>query len=99
MTMIPPDDSAVPAHLGPILRIPVTVQFVLGRASLPVAGLMELAPGAVLTMDSRVSDPLDIVANGRVIARGEVVVVDEQTSRLGVAVTEIVGAASPRDAG
>lgn len=75
-----------------ILSIPVTIQVVFGAASMPVAQLMKLGRGAVVPLDRRVGDPVDIVVNGRVVARGEIVVVDEETSRLGVSLTEIVGA-------
>jgi len=89
--------SATPAdapNLSAILSIPVTVQVVLGSTSLPVASLMKLARGAVISLDQRVGDPVDIVVNGRVVARGEIVVVDEVSQRFGVALLEIVAGAS-----
>jgi flagellar motor switch protein FliN/FliY len=78
-----------------ILAIPVTVQVVLGATTMPVASLMKLGRGAVVALDQKVGDPVNVVVNGRVIARGEVVVVDEDTARYGVSLTEIVTA--PRD--
>lgn len=80
-----------------ILSIPVTVQVVFGGATMPVAQLIKLGRGAVVPLDRKVGDPVDVVVNGRVVARGEIVVVDEETSRLGVSLTEIVGAASRGD--
>ena len=80
-----------------ILSIPVNVQVVFGAASMPVAQLIKLGRGAVVTLDRRVGDPVDIVVNGRVVAHGEIVVVDEETSRLGVSLTEIVGASMKPD--
>jgi flagellar motor switch protein FliN/FliY len=80
-----------PANFGSILRIPVTVQVVLGSASMPVASLMKLGRGAVIPLDHRVGEPVDVVVNGRVVARGEVVVVEDDNSRFGVSLTEIVG--------
>lgn len=74
-----------------ILRIPVTVQVVLGSARMPVAHLMKLGRGAVVALDQRVGEPVNVVVNGRIVARGEVVVVDEDNSRFGVSLTEIVG--------
>ena len=74
-----------------ILRIPVTVQVVLGSAKMPVAHLMKLGRGAVVALDQRVGEPVDVIVNGRIVARGEVVVVDEDNSRFGVSLTEIVG--------
>lgn len=81
-------------NLDLIMRIPVSIQVVLGSATMPVASLMKLGRGAVITLDHRVGEPVDIVVNGRVVARGEVVVVEEDSSRLGVTLTEIVGPAS-----
>ena len=74
-----------------ILRIPVNMQVVLGSATMPVSNLMKLGRGQVVALDHRVGEPVDIVVNGRVIARGEVVVVDDDSSRFGVSLTEIVG--------
>jgi flagellar motor switch protein FliN/FliY len=62
---------------------------------MPVSSLMKLGRGAVVSLDQKVGDPVNIVVNGRTIARGEVVVVDEETARYGVSLTEIV--ASSRD--
>ncbi len=90
-----PGMSPAPAapNLNAILSIPVTVQVVLGSASLPVASLMKLARGAVISLDQRVGDPVDIVVNGKVVARGEIVVVDEASQRFGVSLIEIVAGA------
>src|SRR5271169_1835734 len=79
-----------PLNLGAILSIPVMVQVVLGSTSPPVAGLMKLARGAIVSLDQRVGDPVDVVVNGAVIARGEIVVVDEASQRFGVSLLEVV---------
>ncbi|MGX1309791.1 flagellar motor switch protein FliN/FliY [Amorphus suaedae] len=78
-------------NLDSILRIPVLMQVVLGSATMPVANLMKLGRGAIVPLDHRVGEPVDVVVNGRVIARGEVVVVEDDNSRFGVSLTEIVG--------
>jgi flagellar motor switch protein FliN len=78
-------------NLDTIMRIPVTVKVVLGSTSMPVASLVKLGRGAVIPLDRRVGEPVDVVVNGRVVARGEVVVVDEATSRFGISLTEVVG--------
>jgi flagellar motor switch protein FliN/FliY len=83
-----------PANFGSILRIPVLVQVVLGSTTMPVANLMKLGRGAVIPLDHRVGEPVDVVVNGRVVARGEVVVVEDDNSRFGVSLTEIVGPAN-----
>lgn len=79
--------------LEALMRVPVQLQVVLGSASMPVAQLMKLGRGAVVPLDHRVGEPVDIVVNGRIIARGEVVVVEDDSSRFGVSLTEIVGPA------
>ncbi len=96
----PPETPAREAHAsgteGPgldlIKRIPVSVQVVLGSATMTVAELMQLGRGSVVMLDRGVGEPVEVLVNGRVVARGEVVVVEEQNSRLGVSLTEIVGA-------
>lgn len=73
-----------------IMRIPVTVQIVLGTATMPVANLAKLGRGAVVPLDKRVGEPVDVVVNGKVVARGEVVVVDEDNSRFGIQLTDVL---------
>jgi flagellar motor switch protein FliN len=79
-----------PTNLDMIMRIPVTVQIVLGTATMPVANLAKLGRGAVVPLDRRVGEPVDVVVNGKVVARGEVVVVDEDNSRFGISLTEVL---------
>ena len=83
--------DAAAGNLEMIMRIPVTVKVVLGSATMPVANLTKLGRGAVIPLDRRVGEPVDVVVNGRIVARGEVVVVDEATSRFGISLTEVVG--------
>ena len=85
-------------HLDTVLQIPVSVKIVLGSATMPVANVLKLGRGAVVPLDRKVGEPVDVVVNGRVIARGEVVVLDEDNSRFGVSLTEVIGAAGPRTA-
>jgi flagellar motor switch protein FliN len=93
-----PEDSAEDFAAAPrnqnvdsILRIPVTVQVVLGSAMMPVSNLLKIGRGAVITLDRRVGEPVDVVVNGRTIARGELVVVEDENSRFGISLTEIIG--------
>lgn len=83
--------SSDPLNLEAVLRIPVTIQVVLGSATMQVANLMKLRRGAVVPLDHRVGEPVDVVVNGRIVARGEVVIVEDDNSRFGVSLTEIVG--------
>ena len=73
--------------LAPVFDVPVNISAVLGRASMSVAQLLQLGSGSVLELDRKVGEAIDIYVNNRLVARGEVVVVDE---RLGVTMTEII---------
>lgn len=75
------------ADLAPVFDVPVNISAVLGRAALSVAQLLQLGQGSVLELDRKVGEAIDIYVNNRLVARGEVVVVDE---RLGVTMTEII---------
>ncbi len=77
----------IAADLKPVFDVPVSVQAVIGRTTMEVAKLLELAPGSVLELDRRVGEAIDIYVNSRLVARGEVVVIDD---RLGVTMTEII---------
>jgi flagellar motor switch protein FliN/FliY len=81
-------------NLDLIMGIPVSVQVVLGTATMTVANLMKLSRGSVVVLDHCVGEPVDVFVNGHVVARGEVVVVEEENSTLGVSLTEIVGPAT-----
>lgn len=73
--------------LQAVYDIPVTVQAVLGQAQMQVSQLLRLGRGAVVELDRKVGEAIDIYVNNRLVARGEVVIVDE---RLGVTMTEII---------
>jgi flagellar motor switch protein FliN len=91
------DSASGQPNLELVMRIPVTVQVVLGSATMPVANLVKLGRGAVVALDRRVGEPVDLVVNGRIVARGEVVVVDEDSSRFGISLTEVLGPTSNFD--
>jgi len=78
-------------NLDLIMKIPVTVQVILGTTKMPVAKLMKLGRNAVIPLDRQVGDPIDVVVNGRTVARGEVVLMEDDSSRFGISLTEIVG--------
>ena len=77
------------AELSAVYDVPVQVSAVLGRAHMQVSQLLKLGRGAVVELDRKVGEAIDIYVNNRLVARGEVVVVDD---RLGVTMTEIVKA-------
>jgi flagellar motor switch protein FliN/FliY len=74
-------------ELDAIYDIPVQISAVLGKSSMQVAQLLKLGRGAVVELDRKVGEAIDIYVNNRLVARGEVVVVDD---RLGVTMTEII---------
>lgn len=78
-------------NLDVVMRIPVPVKVVLGSTVMPVAALLKLGRGSVVPLDRRVGDPVEVVVNDHVVARGEVVVINEDGSRFGISLTEIVG--------
>lgn len=82
-----PDLPQSAADLEPVYDIPVRVSAVLGRSSMSVRHLTQLSRGAVIELDRKVGEAIDIYVNNRLVARGEVVVVDD---RLGVTMTEII---------
>lgn len=89
-----PSSGSAKPNIDLIMGIPVDVQVVLGSTTMPVANLMKLGRGAVVTLDKQIGDPVDIVVNGRVIARGEVIVLEDDSSRFGVSLTEVITSAT-----
>ena len=77
------------AELSAVYDVPVQVSAVLGRSQMQVSQLLKLGRGAIVELDRKVGEAIDIYVNNRLVARGEVVVVDD---RLGVTMTEIVKA-------
>ena len=77
------------ADLEAVFDVPVKVSAVLGRARMEVGELLKLGPGAVLELDRKVGEAIDIYVNDRLVARGEVVLVED---KLGVTMTEIIKA-------
>jgi flagellar motor switch protein FliN/FliY len=84
-----PPIAKIPSDLEQLYDVPVTVSAVLGHTRMQIADLLKIAPGSLLELDRRVGEAIDILVNNRLVARGEVVLVDE---RLGVTMTEIVRA-------
>lgn len=87
--LAPKEDGQVRSaqELEPVFDVPVRVQAVLGKSTLEVSQLLKLAPGAVVELDRKVGEAIDIYVNNRLVARGEVVLVEDH---LGVTMTEII---------
>lgn len=92
MTDLAERPSTRPARsdLAAVLDLPVTITAVLGEARLSVGAVAALAPGDVVELDRRVGDPVDLYVNDRLVARGDLALVD---GRVGVTITELVSAA------
>jgi flagellar motor switch protein FliN/FliY len=87
-----PDNEPVArgaADLEAVFDVPVQVSAVLGRARMEVGELLRMGPGTVLELDRKVGEAIDIYVNNRLVARGEVVLVED---KLGVTMTEIIKA-------
>ena len=83
------DQSRSAADLEAVFDVPVQFSAVLGRARMDVGELLKLGPGTVLELDRKVGEAIDIYVNNRLVARGEVVLVEE---KLGVTMTEVIKA-------
>lgn len=79
------------AGLEAVYDVPVTVKAVLGTTAMNISQLLKLGRGAVVELDRKVGDAIDVYVNDRLVARGEVVIVDD---KLGVTMTEIVKSAN-----
>ena len=95
--MTPPDRSSptqvierTAGDLEAVFDVPVRISVVLGRAKIPVASLLKMDVGTVVELDRQVGEAVEIYINERLVARGEIVLVE---NRLGVTMTEIVKAA------
>ena len=84
-----PDKPRSAQDLDAVANIPVTMSAVLGRTSMSVDTVLKLGRGAVIELDRKVGEPVDVYLNDRLVARGEVVVVDDM---LGITMTEIIKA-------
>ena len=88
---LPPEPDGpttrIAADLEAVFDVPVQVSAVLGRSRMDVGELLKLGPGTVLELDRRVGESIDIYVNNRLVARGEVVLVED---KLGVTMTEII---------
>jgi flagellar motor switch protein FliN/FliY len=84
-------DSIQDAHLEVILDVPLTLSLEIGRTRITIRELLQLSPGSVVKLDRGAGDPLDVMVNGCLIAKGEVVVVGQ---RFGIRITSVV---SPED--
>ncbi len=81
--------SALTANLDLIMDIPIDVQIMLGSSRMQVSGLMNLTEGAIIALDKKIGEPVEITVNGRKIGRGEITVLEHDDTRFGIKLTEI----------
>ncbi|WP_425432960.1 flagellar motor switch protein FliN [Hartmannibacter diazotrophicus] len=82
-----PNQAHAANELEAVFDVPVRVSAILGRARLPVSDILKMSTGTVIELDRKVGEAIDIFVNNRLVARGEVVLVED---RLGVTMTEII---------
>ena len=97
-----PDPAGAPLHAVPgaaptgdadlarLHAVPVELAVEIGRTRMTIGDTLGLGPGSIITLDRMAGEPVDLLVNGRPIARGEVVVIDEE---FGLRITEVVGSA------
>jgi flagellar motor switch protein FliN/FliY len=85
----PADDDA---DLTRLHNVPVELAVEIGRTRMTIGDTLGLGPGSIITLNRMAGEPVDLLVNGRPIARGEVVVIDEE---FGLRVTEVIGSAAP----
>ncbi|MBX5196500.1 flagellar motor switch protein FliN [Rhizobium sp. NZLR10] len=85
-----PLGSALNSNLDLIMDIPIDVQIMLGTSRMQVSGLMNLNEGATIALDKKIGEPVEIMVNGRRIARGEITVLDNDDTRFGVKLIEVL---------
>ena len=81
------DEKRTATDLEAVFDVPVNVSAVLGKSTMEVSKLLKLSPGMVVELDRKIGEAIDIYVNDRLVARGEVVLVED---RLGITMTEIV---------
>ncbi len=75
-------------NINAMLNVALNVQIVLGQSRMPIAQLLAISRGSVIELDKRIGEPVDVMINDRLVARGDLVKVGE--NRIGVTLTEIV---------
>ena len=82
--------SSMNSNLDLIMDIPIDVQIVLGSSRMQVSGLMNLTEGATISLDRKIGEPVDLVVNGRLIGRGEITVLENDETRFGIMLIEVM---------
>jgi flagellar motor switch protein FliN/FliY len=81
--------NGMSANMDLIMDIPIDVQIILGSSRMQVASLMNLNEGAIISLDRRIGEPVDLMVNGRLIGRGEITVMEDDETRFGIRLIEV----------
>ena len=84
--------SGMQANMDLIMDIPIDVQIILGASRMQVSSLMNLNEGAIISLDRRIGEPVDLMVNGRLIGRGEITVMENDETRFGIRLIEVKSA-------
>lgn len=83
----PMNQQGAEVSLESVYDIPVEISVVLGKAAMSIDQLLKMGGGAVIELQRKVGEPVDVYVNGRIVARGEVVIVED---KIGITMTEII---------
>jgi flagellar motor switch protein FliN/FliY len=86
------DGGMVDGSLSHLMKIPLTLKVILGAVTLPVSALASVSPGMLLPLNRKVGDLVDIVVNGAVIARGELLILEGPSARYGISIVSVTRA-------
>lgn len=81
--------GAMHANMDLIMDIPIDVQIILGSSRMQVSGLMNLTEGAIISLDRKIGEPVDLIVNGRLIGRGEITIMENDETRFGIKLIEV----------
>jgi len=88
--------SAMHANMDLIMDIPIDVQIILGSSRMQVSSLMNLTEGAIISLDRKIGEPVDLIVNGRLIGRGEITVMENDETRFGIKLIEVKSVSKPQ---
>jgi flagellar motor switch protein FliN/FliY len=88
--------SAMQANMDLIMNIPIDVQIILGSSRMQVSSLMNLTEGAIISLDRKIGEPVDLIVNGRLIGRGEITVMENDETRFGIKLIEVKSVSKPQ---
>lgn len=89
MSIVDTEKVGSPSNHGHVFAIPIVIDVIIGSAKMTIAELMDLGSGAVIPLDRKIDEPVEISVNGRIIAKGQIVMLDDEPAQIGVSILEI----------